>query len=891
MSCTNDPNNQCSCNNAGPGHECCESITELEQLVNDAVADKETELSGYVDEAKQSAEEAAQSATAAAGSASEAKGYRDQAETAATSATGSLKIITDTALILEESGKLVQEAADEVLTAIAGIAVRNWYPVTTVANQTTFTVPSDMDALAVQTIYTEGVRQDLNRGFKFDKPTMTITLAEPIEEVGTEITVVLGVYNTDPADSFPVTLASSNGASLVGTTNGNTVQEELNNNLLNDREQWRRTLAEAGLTLVAGSFEEGATVNSKTDAVWHIAGGQCYTWDGATSPKTVPVKSTPTSTGGVGPGKWLSVGDAVLRTDLKAIDGINLIGGALYTDIRGYAGSGQRLKCLGRSNLIDNAGGYFVRDDTDTTSTDNDGTIIVDALNRRWKREYSGGLRLEWFGGVSDYYMPSGVTVNPTPTDSSTALQKAVNALNGNGTINLTGFFHTSSTVDNGGILNIQGDMSSNRGYDYTAKTSKHYQVGIHTSASAMFNPTYRNASFIISGCGLYGNGVSYNDGTNKLFNTSGKTNNTDYFLAILHNNVLRNFGDRAIDGSLGSWLWDITGNSIGDINGNAVYLDQPNNARVDHNLFEYRNKGDLITFKGTAFSHRYNLHNFDCTIKEYCAQFKQSNNYVSELNYMEQYGSTVTVNGGSNTRPYIVEIDHFENKKTRAIRNNFCQLAAGNGLARFITIRRTDGQDFNTNANVDFVGNNLSPVPPYFLYFEKGVPTSTNVVILNGVSARNDINILTTATSGKIFDDGMLMRVTGDGLQSAYVTTLTSPVTNTRILPSNCTEPLAYASNFFFNATSWRFDAQLSAEICVAYQWTSTAAANFTVDFDLAGNVFSSRESKPCVGTSGAGTFTISTAQFGSKSLDVGIVLRGTATLCDTFKMQIIVK
>lgn len=90
-----------------------------------------------------------------------------------------------------------------------------------------------------------------------------------------------------------------------------------NTSKVNDREQWRRSLAEAGLTLVAGSFEEGATVTSKTDAVWHIAGGQCYIWDGAGT-KTVPAKSTPTSTGGVGPGKWSSVGDAVLRGELNS---------------------------------------------------------------------------------------------------------------------------------------------------------------------------------------------------------------------------------------------------------------------------------------------------------------------------------------------------------------------------------------------------------------------------------------------------------------------------------------------------------------------------------------------------------------------------------------------
>lgn len=77
----------------------------------------------------------------------------------------------------------------------------------------------------------------------------------------------------------------------------------------NTREVWRRLLAEAGLSLVAGSFEEGATVNSESDAVWHIAGGQCYTWAG-TFPKTIPENSTPEDTGGVSANAWVKYSDS-----------------------------------------------------------------------------------------------------------------------------------------------------------------------------------------------------------------------------------------------------------------------------------------------------------------------------------------------------------------------------------------------------------------------------------------------------------------------------------------------------------------------------------------------------------------------------------------------------
>lgn len=132
-------------------------------------------------------------------------------------------------------------------------------------------------------------------------------------------------FLTDTGVVLATQLKDTDGADLIQSSNGNTVQEELNNNLLNDREQWRRSLAEAGLTLVDGSFEEGATLNNNTDAVWYIAGGQCYTWDGA-SPKAVPADSTPTSTGGVGPSSWVSVGDASLRSNLASDDGAGLVG-------------------------------------------------------------------------------------------------------------------------------------------------------------------------------------------------------------------------------------------------------------------------------------------------------------------------------------------------------------------------------------------------------------------------------------------------------------------------------------------------------------------------------------------------------------------------------------
>ncbi|MCI2234022.1 hypothetical protein MKK42_18170 [Escherichia coli] len=53
--------------------------------------------------------------------------------------------------------------------------------------------------------------------------------------------------------------------------------------------------------------------------------GEYYRWDGA-FPKFVAAGSTPGSTGGEGPGAWVSVGDASLRADLASASGAGKIG-------------------------------------------------------------------------------------------------------------------------------------------------------------------------------------------------------------------------------------------------------------------------------------------------------------------------------------------------------------------------------------------------------------------------------------------------------------------------------------------------------------------------------------------------------------------------------------
>lgn len=87
---------------------------------------------------------------------------------------------------------------------------------------------------------------------------------------------------------------------------------------------------------------------------------------------------------------------------------------ANYTALRAYAGraTGVRITQAGLA-------GFFQRDDADTTSADNGGTIIVDASGRRWKRLFAGRVLAVWFGAKADWNGSTG-------TDNTGPIQAAI---------------------------------------------------------------------------------------------------------------------------------------------------------------------------------------------------------------------------------------------------------------------------------------------------------------------------------------------------------------------------------------------------------------------------------------------------------------------------------
>ena len=155
--------------------------------------------------------------------------------------------------------------------------------------------------------------------------------------------------------------------------------EKLNTNV---RELWRRVLAEAGYTLVDGSFEKGASVTTSKQAVWHNGGAQCYAWNGAL-PKTVPADSTPIGTGGISSGAWSSMTAILLRSQLSAIDGFRMIGAIksladLATVDTSNLVNGDRLYLEAYHPNSNKLGGRWLYWDTTTNKSAHNGITIFD---------------------------------------------------------------------------------------------------------------------------------------------------------------------------------------------------------------------------------------------------------------------------------------------------------------------------------------------------------------------------------------------------------------------------------------------------------------------------------------------------------------------------------
>ncbi|EFX3898367.1 hypothetical protein H3Z28_002206, partial [Salmonella enterica subsp. enterica serovar Ank] len=134
---------------------------------------------------------------------------------------------------------------------------------------------------------------------------------------------------TDATNTF---IENSQNAIEKFNTDGDTAIAEFENDAT-------QAIIAAGYIPV-DSFQLGADITLRNQILhWSLpdGDGEYYRWDGEL-PRAVPAVSTPETTGGVGPGAWVSVGDASLRSDLANVEK----GDALIAVKQPYTGASQR---------------------------------------------------------------------------------------------------------------------------------------------------------------------------------------------------------------------------------------------------------------------------------------------------------------------------------------------------------------------------------------------------------------------------------------------------------------------------------------------------------------------------------------------------------------------
>jgi hypothetical protein len=153
-----------------------------------------------------------------------------------------------------------------------------------------------------------------------------------------------------------------------------------------------------------GSVIEGATVTVR-DADGNIA--TLYSDDGVTAqsnPMTTDAAGEFAFYAGDGTYTISVTGRRVGSGNSKIVTLISEASVASYAALRAFAGTSKTVNVTGYLASANPSGiaGIFTRDDSDTTSADNGGTIIVASNGKRWKRVFSGPVDVRWFGAIGN---------------------------------------------------------------------------------------------------------------------------------------------------------------------------------------------------------------------------------------------------------------------------------------------------------------------------------------------------------------------------------------------------------------------------------------------------------------------------------------------------------
>ena len=180
------------------------------------------------------------------------------------------------------------------------------------------------------------------------------------------------------------------------------------------------------------SFEDGSTLTLPNQVLRLEVTGEYYRWDGPL-PKTVAPGSTPETTGGIGQGEWLSIGDAALRMMLASKVGYSSLGEFnSVADLRSYSAyasmtSSGRVYVKSYHAGLGYGGGFF-RWNSASTDADDGGYTINPTGNAgpgRWKREFVAAFSARTVSPVE-----FGAKMNDGTFDSAPAINAAIAYLN-----------------------------------------------------------------------------------------------------------------------------------------------------------------------------------------------------------------------------------------------------------------------------------------------------------------------------------------------------------------------------------------------------------------------------------------------------------------------------
>ncbi|MFG1162936.1 MULTISPECIES: glycosyl hydrolase family 28-related protein [Enterobacteriaceae] len=143
--------------------------------------------------------------------------------------------------------------------------------------------------------------------------------------------------------------------------------------------------------ITVDSFQAGATITLHNQILRDTSTGEYYRWDGSipAGGVVVPPGSTPDSAGGIGIGKWISVGDGALRTNLASFDGSKLVGICEnIAELKSVtANAGERIQVKGYQPFTTVGGGDFVYIESIPAGWHDEGIYIAStAMSGYWQR-------------------------------------------------------------------------------------------------------------------------------------------------------------------------------------------------------------------------------------------------------------------------------------------------------------------------------------------------------------------------------------------------------------------------------------------------------------------------------------------------------------------------